>query len=210
MLQRIGLTNAEALEALQRIDGIMTQVEDGRWLSVIHDEIGDNPLKNLDIRFLSTSKKYFTDEQYKSIEDKEGEIFYIPDDFADCDDIEDFLTKNDYLYIKVWCYDHGGLSLSRGCFCQWDSYPFGFLYLHKSQVRQIFGVKNLTKKVLAQAEAYFESVLKDFDYYVKGEQYNVQIFNSPNLDDIVDGIYIVGYSNLCDYLEQELSNKKSA
>ncbi len=75
MLQRVNVTNEKALEALQQVDGIMTQVEDGRWFLVEHDVCGSDPLEGLGVGFLSTSRRHFTDDTYKSIDNKEGETF---------------------------------------------------------------------------------------------------------------------------------------
>lgn len=208
MLQRVNVTNEKALEALQQVDGIMTQVEDGRWFLVEHDVCGSDPLEGLGVGFLSTSRRHFTDDIYKSIDNKEGETFWVPDDFADCDEIEDFLARNDYIYIKVYCYDHGGLSLSRGSVCSWDSYPFGYLYLDKRQVREIFQVKRLSKKTLERAEKLLDGVLKEFDDYINGAQYNVRIFSSPDMKDFIDSHFVSGYSDLCDFLEKELSQNR--
>ena len=75
-------------------------------------------------------------------------------------------------------------------------------------VREIFQVKRLSKKTLERAEKLLDSVLKEFDDYINGAQYNVRIFSSPDMKDFIDSHFVSGYSDLCDFLEKELSQNR--
>lgn len=91
----------------------------------------------------------------------------------------------DIAIIKaVHLYEHSGIALSTsmsGQFaCRWDSGTCGFAVITKSQIRENFGVKRVTAKLIAQAEKMLEGEIETLNDYLSG---NVYYFNIENEDE---------------------------
>lgn len=141
-----------------------------------------NPLEYDDrIKFLNFLGNY--NIGVDSLENKDGEEI----SHEDIDDIESFLDKNDYFYVRVRGYSHGGLSLSIESranaqhYDAWDSGTAGYLAIKKSDLRDLREVKKLTPKILKEEEEFFSSLVKELENYLEGNQYEAIIQG--------DGIY---------------------
>ena len=84
----------------------------GKEVRISVDEFAENPLEwDFNPTLLSLLRRY--NIGVKTIIDKNGEKeFSVPDDFESIDDIEAFLSKNDYVYKKVYAYIHSNISLA--------------------------------------------------------------------------------------------------
>lgn len=71
------------------------------------------------------------------------------------------------IILPVYCYEHGGVTLSTGRFsCPWDSGQIGYLVCPKSEARVEWG-----KVYSKRAIACMASELKTFDMILQGYQY---------------------------------------
>ena len=80
---------------------------------------------------------------------------------------------------KIYGYSKGGLTLSRTPFsCAWDSGVFGILTINKEKVREIHGVKRVTKKLIEQLKTYIDSELETFNQWLNGDCYGFRVVNT--------------------------------
>lgn len=150
------------------------------------DEYAEDPLDWGHFEFFSTHKKYYTKNKNKTIADKEGNLWGIGN-FDSLEEIEAFLSKNDYLYRFVYIYEHSGFCLwtsekrqnPNGMDMFFDSGCFGFLYVSKEKVRRNYGVKRITKKIQEQVYEHIDSfVSNEWEMYFNGEIYEYEVINN--------------------------------
>ena len=122
----------------------------------------------------------------------------------DFDSRTDFIEKGEKIVRKnikdiaiikaVHLYEHGGIALSTsrtGQFdCRWDSGTCGFVVVTKGQIRENFGVKRVTKELLAQADRILEDEIKTLNQYLCGGVYYFTIENEDGeTEDSCGGFY---------------------
>lgn len=211
MLIEIGLTNEQILEKVCHANNVATQMENRSYIKVEVDEFTENPLSWGWCHFFSCSKGALSDEDYKYITDKSGETYHISD-FESPTEIEIFLEKNDYVYVRVCAYVHSGISLSESLSCPWDSGVFGYLYFSKADIRKELGKKRLSSKEVEDYKQTIRSMIPTLDQWLNGEVYIIRHYDE-NLNEIEEEQEDAwGYSYLVDRLEEilGLSTKKSA
>jgi hypothetical protein len=80
--------------------------------------------------------------------------------------------------LQLYLYDHSGLAMNTSGFsCRWDSGSVGFIYATREDIQKWYGVKNMTKKVLADAKRMLEIEVEEYDKYLKGDAYMYSTFN---------------------------------
>lgn len=64
----------------------------------------------------------------------------------------------------VYAYVHGGMTISTTPFsCPWDSGKLGWIVMTKQALRENYGVKRVTKKLIEQAMIHVECEVKTID-----------------------------------------------
>lgn len=200
-----GETNAEALQTLIYSDGGIVQVEGGKYMRVLQDEFAENPLKDWDYGFFCTARKWLRDEEYRVIYSKDDEGF-SNDDFSSLDEIESFLDRNDYIWLRVCAYIHGGISLSEGLSCPWDSGVFGYIYVSKEEARRKTLKKRLTKNAKEEILNEMRMVMTELDHWLNGECYEIQWLDKDM--EVEESMSIMGFGELEDELEIALGLKE--
>ena len=72
----------------------------------------------------------------------------------------------------VYALVHGGMTISTTPFsCPWDSGKLGWVVMTKQTLRENYGVKRITKKLIEQAMIHVECEVKTLDSYIRGEVY---------------------------------------
>lgn len=108
----------------------------------------------------------------------------------------------DEIGLKVWGYDHGGVTYQTGqtnpFHCPWDSGFAGIIFVSKAKAREWFGVKRLTKKVVSQIEAALANEVETYNRYINGEYYGYRTFDAN--DEEVDACW--GFDDK-DYMIEE-------
>lgn len=85
-------------------------------------------------------------------------------------DLDVYLKSPDVLSLPLYLYDHSGITIKTTPFsCLWDSGQVGYVHITKDQVRSLFGVKRLTKKVLIEVYEYLRAEVATFDQYLTGQ-----------------------------------------
>jgi hypothetical protein len=107
--------------------------------------------------------------------------------------------------LPLYLYDHSGITIATTPFsCPWDSGQVGFIYMTKKAARYNFGIKYVTKKILAKVTALLKGEVTTYDDYLKGDVYCVTVKDANG--DVVDccgGYYIdhdVPYAERFDYM----------
>ena len=98
-------------------------------------------------------------------------------DFYSWNEIEEQIRK-DYdiaVLLKVFIYDHSGVSLSTAKTCQFDSGQVGFIFITKPMVRQLRNCKYVTKKILEQEEQFLINQIEIYGKYMNGDVYGFQL-----------------------------------
>lgn len=74
------------------------------------------------------------------------------------------------LYLPLYLYDHGGITMSTGSFGdRWDSGQVGWIYITRGMILKEWGWKNLTKKRVEFLEHCMSDDVKVYDQYLTGD-----------------------------------------
>jgi hypothetical protein len=113
--------------------------------------------------------------------------------------------------IPVHMYDHGNVSISTNSGypydCRWDSGTVGFVVVTKSAIRENFGAKRVTQKLIDRATQIAEGEVETLSNYIRGDVYGFDIKDiEGNQIDSCYGFYGVNFetNGMKDYLETEL------
>ncbi|EAL2460403.1 hypothetical protein YZ31_07175 [Campylobacter lari] len=102
-------------------------------------------------------------------------------DFENLDEIENYLDKKDYIWIKVGATIHSGVHLypyEKKPADPWngfDSGIAGYLYYKKETVREMFGVKRISSKLIDKVFENMRDFVNDLEAYIEGEVYDLFI-----------------------------------
>lgn len=83
--------------------------------------------------------------------------------------------------LPLYLYDHSGLSISTEPFaCPWDSGQVGWIYVTKSRIREEYGVKRVSNKLLEEAKDTLREEVKTYNDYLHGHVYAVLVHTIRN------------------------------
>jgi len=89
--------------------------------------------------------------------------------------------------LPLYLYDHCGITISTAPFaCPWDSGQVGWIYVTKPRIREEYGVKRVSKRLLYEVEAVLRSEVETYDQYLQGFVYGYMTFSLEN-GELVDG-----------------------
>ena len=92
--------------------------------------------------------------------------------------------KDVYL-LKVYMLDHSGITISATPFNDpWDSGLLGFIYTDKKMIRDYYGVKKVSPKLIKSALEALRGEIEAYDLYLRGEVYGMKRFDDSN--EVVD------------------------
>lgn len=179
----------------------------GLIYDISYEEFMDCPLEYSEITFLNILRRYSFGT--KEIESKKGDVRIVPKDFDSTDEIEEFLEHNDYFYAPVFAYIHGSIALSLNCDGQFsdrfDSGVAGFLCVRKDKLREMRGSKRLTKKIFDEELKFWKALIKETNYWLNGDIYNVQVETKEG--EFVDSFVSYGLHDLSKNMEEFMENK---
>lgn len=100
------------------------------------------------------------------------------DDFSSWNEVEDHLVKKEgaILIHPLYLYDHSGLRMKIGSFqgllsqghAEFDSGQVGFIYTTAQRIKDMYGIKRLTKKQLNRADKELYGEVSTYDDYLSG------------------------------------------
>jgi hypothetical protein len=97
--------------------------------------------------------------------------------FGDPSDFLEQAKENNWRYIAVGAYEHGGITIFElgkggpGTNCPWDSGQIGYIYTTPERSNEIMG-KDATEQQVREA---LQSEIKTWDQYMRGEVYGVVV-----------------------------------
>jgi len=96
-------------------------------------------------------------------------------EFSTPEDLNLFLEEENPIFLYVYGYDHGGLTISTrrsGQYADpWDSGILGVIYVTRDKVRAEYGWKYLTHERIQKIESYLRSEVELYDLYLQGRVY---------------------------------------
>ena len=85
--------------------------------------------------------------------------------------------------LPLFLYDHSGITMNTtGFSCPWDSGRVGFIYVTKDKVKNEYGVKRLTKDILARVNKALLNEVETYDQYLTGDVYGYEIVKLNKCD----------------------------
>lgn len=118
---------------------------------------------------------------------------YRSDDFDSWDELKKQIENNEgeCIFLPLYLYDHSGITMNTtGFSCRWDSGQVGLIYVSKKKVREEFGVKRITKKLLDGVLGYLVGEVETYDQYIRGDVYKFKVYDSEGeLIDSCGGFY---------------------
>ena len=159
-------------------------------INIVRDADPENPREayhNVGTKLICWHRRY-------NLSDKNAEYTGEPEDFAA------WAKKEKVLYLPVYLYDHGVLSMSTGSFsCQWDSGQVGYIYMTKESILLEFGGKILTKKAKEWTYNTLESEVKTYDDYLTGNVWGYEILDEEQ--EVIESCY--GFFGEQEYCREE-------
>lgn len=72
--------------------------------------------------------------------------------------------------LPLYLYDHSGITMAVTPFsCPWDSGKVGFIYVTKNEIRSLFNVKRVTKKLVNEVLDILRQEVTEYDQYLTGD-----------------------------------------
>lgn len=149
--------------------------KDNLCLTIYYDGYADNP-RNWDNlgTMVFFSDKIIGDEHH----------FNNPDEFVK------FLKKEKPIYLPVFAYIHGGISLNTiGFDDPWDSGQVGWIYVDREKVRKEYGVKKITKQVKDRVLRALKAEIEVYQEYMNGNVFGFMLEKDGKLIDKCFGFY---------------------
>jgi hypothetical protein len=161
------------------MENLVAQYKKGEdTIKVFQDEFVNDPRRDYDhignMQFYH-SKYCLGDKRLYNIEDYSSFDAMIEKNHAD-DTI-----------LNVYMYDHSGLTISTSPFsCQWDSGQLGFIFISKADIIANWG-EHTTETVMKAVEC-MESEVKEYESYLRGECYLLEIQQGDEEPEIYGGV----------------------
>ena len=100
--------------------------------------------------------------------------------FGGWEEVKEYLIKEmkAKIILPLYLYEHSGITISTTPFsCRFDSGQVGFIYTTAEKIKEAYGVKHITKKVLEKATKCLQGEVETYDQYLTGEVYGYKVFD---------------------------------
>lgn len=92
------------------------------------------------------------------------------------------LTEKFYVIAPCWLYDHGGITMSRGSQCMWDSGQVGFQYISLRKLREVYGADQTEEQLRGLGKKVLDEELEAYDQYLRGDVYGYVIEDADGIE----------------------------
>lgn len=97
--------------------------------------------------------------------------------FSDPEELQKFLNRGDLIFMPLYLYDHGGITMRTRPFdSRWDSGQVGFIYCLYETIQKEFGLVNQITK--AKARKLLTSEVEVYDDYLTGNVFGYKVINA--------------------------------
>jgi len=145
----------------------MKYQKDEEIIEIVQEETPENPREWDNLGTMACFHNNY------DLGDKQTEI--DKEDYGSWDEMEAELNKRALIVIKLRLYDHSGITISASTGypynCRWDSGTVGFIYVTAKKIKEMYGVKRITKKTMEKVRAALMEEIKTYDQYITGEIY---------------------------------------
>ena len=100
---------------------------------------------------------------------------------GDVEGLLEYVNRDDVIALPLCLYDHSGISMSCSSFigraqhAEWDSGQVGYIFVTKERVREVYGVKRISPKLLETVTHNLKCEVDTYDQYLRGDIYGYQI-----------------------------------
>ena len=136
-------------------------------IEVIQDEDAESPRTSFDNlgKMVCSHGRYFLGDEQLNV-----------DDYNSLEEAKKDLVE-DGLCLDLYLYDHSGITISTSPFAsRWDSGQVGFIYVSKEDIRNIYGVKKVTKKIREKVLEALQAEVETYDQYLMGDIYGFKMW----------------------------------
>lgn len=92
--------------------------------------------------------------------------------FKEPNEVEDFIKRNNMIYLPVYMYEHSGITIKTTPFsCKWDSGQIGYIFMSPAQARE-----------LDAPYSVLEGEIENLDSYIRGEVYGYKIIDAEGTE----------------------------
>lgn len=155
----------------------------GYLINIHYDEDPESPREwdNLGT-FYTSHPNYLPEKNFRDYFDR-GDVFDEDGNFTDS-------FEKKYIALKIYLYDHSGLTICSGPFsCRWDSGLFGMVAVSIEKVKKEYGWKVLTKSRRRKVEEQLQAEIDTYDQYLRGEVYGFRICPADDDSQIIDSCW---------------------
>lgn len=124
---------------------------------------------------------------------------YNHNDYNGWKEMKESIIRNENVgvILPLYLYDHSGITMNTtGFSCGWDSGQVGFIFVSKEKIREEFGVKYVTKKVIEKVEKLLVGEVETYDQYLTGDIYGYRITDTET-DEELDSCWGFYGSDYC-------------
>lgn len=110
------------------------------------------------------------------------------------------------IMIPMYMYDHSGITIRTTPFsCPWDSGQIGYIIASRKKIREEYGVKRISKKLLETVKKVLEAEVVVYDQYVTGDTYGFKLFENGEETDSCWGFFgsDVKTNGMLDYIDNK-------
>lgn len=176
------------------MDPIHTETYKGFTINIMHDSDPMNPREwdNLGT-MLCIHSRYNLGDDYKTT---------LKDIHEICS-----LKPAVFIVLPLYLYDHSGITMNTSGFsCPWDSGQVGIIYVSLQDIRKVWKVKRVSKKLREKVINNLISEVKEYDNFITGNCYGYDIEGTNEscwgfLGDY-DGYCLQEAKETCNYLEK--------
>jgi len=122
------------------------------------------------------------------------------------EDFEEYIkeNKNKIVIRDLYMYDHSGIALSIDSGrsypfnCPWDSGQVGYMFITYDEIRETYGKKHVTKKLMDRVNKGLLEQIEEYNQYLRGGVYAFTIskvetcskgFTHEEIEDSLSGIF---------------------
>ena len=121
---------------------------------------------------------------------------YSSEDYRSWDEMKKAIIKKEdvAVILPLFLYDHSGITMKTTPFsCRWDSGQVGFVIVTRKAIRENWGVKRVTKKLIERAEEMAVCEVSIYDQFLTGDVYRFVLLEDGEETDSCGGFFGSNY-----------------
>ena len=97
--------------------------------------------------------------------------------------------------LPVYAYVHGDIALSTAAFaCPWDSGQSGIVWVSRQRVRDAWGVKRISAKLLEKVRGILRAQVDEYSQYLSGDVWCASVSDGSGQEDSCCGLFGLEYA----------------